>query len=200
MKTVLLAVLVLLMLAGDARSQLAAPPQWYLDDIAVLSAGTGRWITDNSAYRSDAEPWGSYGTSWTASFDGTTMSGRLFAIEGGKETTRFWEFRQYWHPGKREAVLEQFGRGGKLVIGRMTNDGHVTTIDQTAYAIDGSLSRGGHESRFLDSATYFTESFNVKDGLRTPNRAYTWRRIEAESETLFDGAEKHGSEEEPLHH
>lgn len=182
MKTVLLAVLVLLMLAGDARSQSAAAPQWFLDDIAILSAGTGRWITDNSAYTSDAEPWGSYGTAWTASFDGTTMSGRLFAIEDGAETTRFWEFRQYWHPGRGEAVLEQFGRDGKIVIGKMTNDGTITLIDQTSYTIDGASSRSGHLSRFLDADTYFTESFTIKDGLRVPYREYIWRRIEAEKD------------------
>lgn len=182
MKTVLLAVFVLLMLAGDARSQSAAAPQWFLDDIAVLSDGTGRWITDNSAYRSDAEPWSAYGTAWTSSFDGTTMSGRLFAIEDGVEATRFWEFRQYWHPGRREGVLEQFGHGGRIVVGSMTNENGVTTIDQTAYTIDGDSNRGGHVSRFLDADTYFTESFLIRDGARIPYREYTWRRVEADRE------------------
>lgn len=183
MKTILLAVLVVLMLAGDARPQSAAAPQWFLDDIASLSAGTGRWVTDNSAYMSDAEPWRSYGTAWTASFDGTTMSGRLFAIEDGEETTKFWEFRQYWHPGLGEALLEQFGRDGKIVVGKMTNDGNNTLIDQTSYTINGDSSRSGHLSRFLDADTYFTESFTIKDGLRVPNREYTWRRIEAENDS-----------------
>lgn len=193
MKTVLLSVFVLLMLACDARSQSATAPQWFLDDIALLSAGSGRWITDNSAYKSDKEPWGFYGTAWTASFDGTTMSGRLFAIEDGEETTRFWEFRQYWHPGRQEAVLEQFGRGGKLVIGKMTNDGDVTTIDQTSYAIDGRSSRGGHVSRFLDSDTYFTESFTIEDGSRVPFRAYTFRRIEDDQDMSVEAAQENGS-------
>lgn len=177
MKNLVTAAVVLLALSGAAQPESAAAPGWFLNDIAVLAAGTGRWVTDNSAYMSDVEPHDTYGTEWTASFDGTTMSGRLFAVEDGVESTMFWEFRQYWHPGRGEGVLEQFGRGGKIVIGKMSNDGHDTTIEQTSYTMDGGTRRSGHISRFLDADTYFTESFNVKGDTWTPHRKYTWRRI-----------------------
>ncbi len=156
-----------------------AAPAWFLQDIATLTAGSGRWIADNSAYKSEQEPFDAYGTEWQASFDGTTMTGRLFGIRNGEETGNFWEFRQYWHPGRGEAMLQQFGWGGTVGIGIAWPVDDTTKSDQTFFSVDGKQWRTGHVSHFPDSDTYVTESFDIKDGKWTPSRTYTWHRVAA---------------------
>ncbi|MGB5447547.1 MAG: hypothetical protein WBM80_01345 [Woeseiaceae bacterium] len=181
MKTRIAVVAALIFLSGAALSESAsspgAPPSWFLEEIATLCAGTGRWVTDNSEYKSEQEPYDAYGTEWLSSFDGTTMTGRLFGIKDNKETENFWEFRQYWHPERKEAVLEQFGWGGTIGIGTISHKGDSTRADQTFYAVDGTAFRSGHESSFPDPETYVTRSFLIDDGEWHPNRSYTWRRV-----------------------
>ncbi|HNR78396.1 MAG TPA: hypothetical protein PKM48_14780 [Parvularculaceae bacterium] len=162
---------------GPALAQ-QAPPQWYLDDIKALSAAGGRWIADNAQYKNEQEQFESYATEWRSEFDGHTMSGRLFGFKDGKETSfDFWSFRQYWHPGRNEAVVEQFGWGGALGVGPLTENDGGTMSDQTFYNADGSVTRVGHKSRFLDENTYLTESFDIVDGEWKPRRSYQWKRV-----------------------
>lgn len=179
-------VVLLFIYSGGVLSQDSAPPraapEWFLQEIAALTAGTGRWIADNSEYKSEQEPYDAFGTEWRASFDGTTMSGRLFGIKNGKEIGNFWEFRQYWHPERREATLEQFGWGGTIGIGKMWHEGDTTKSDQTFYTIDGVASRSGHVSSFPDSDTYVTGSFDIEADEWTPRRTYTWRRTKVSPE------------------
>lgn len=161
---------------SQASNSPTAAPEWFAREIATLTSGSGRWIADNSEYKSEQEPFDAYGTEWTASFDGTTLSGRLFGIKDGKETVNFWEFRQYWHPGRGEAVVEQFGWGGTVGVGIAWQDGATTRSDQTFFAPDGSASRTGHISEFPDNDTHITRSFDIEDGIWQARRTYTWRR------------------------
>lgn len=155
---------------------LAQPPAWFLEEIGALSADGGRWIADNSAFKSPEEPFEAYGIVWVAGFDGVTMTGRLFGIREGVETPAFWEFRQYWHPGAGEARLDQFGWGGVLGTGPMSRQGDLTVTDQIFYRPDGSSYREGHRARFSDSDTHVTESFDIVDGVWSARRKYTWKR------------------------
>lgn len=185
MKNLLVCVLLLVAapqpcFAQDSESP-AAAPEWFIQEIAALTADSGRWIADNSAYKSEQEPFEAYVTEWSASFDGTTMSGRLFGIKDGKETVNFWEFRQYWHPGRGAAVVEQFGWGGTVGVGIAWRDGEKTLSDQTFFTQSGSVSRTGHVSEFSDRDTHVTESFDIENDVWRPRRTYTWHRaMEAE--------------------
>lgn len=161
-------------LADDAPPAGAAPP-WFLKEIATLTAGSGRWVTDNSDYRTEQEPFDAYATEWVSSFDGTTMRGRLFGFKDGKETADFWEFRVYWHPQQKQAVIEQFGWGGTLGTGSMWQEGTTTKSDQIFYTVDGGANRTGHVSTFPDAGTQVTASFNIDGETWTPRREYTWR-------------------------
>lgn len=160
----------------------APTPQWFLDDIKTLTAGSGRWIADNSAYKSEAEPFESYGVEWIAGFDGTTMSGRLFGLKDGQEVGPFWEFRQYWNPGEAKAIVAQFGWGGAVGIGPLTagTDG-ATQSDQVFMTPGRPSTRTGHKSSFPSSTTHLTESFDVVDGVWSPRRTYTWKRQPADT-------------------
>lgn len=156
-------------------------PDWLRTEISRLSAGGGRWVADNSAYKSENEPFEAYSTEWRSSFDGDAMSGRLFGFRDGVQTKAdFWEFRQYWHPGRQEAVLEQFGWGGAFGSGGLVEDGAGTKADQTFYRPDGSTARTGHKSWFEDDDTYVTESFDIIDGAWKPHRKYVWKRQPAD--------------------
>lgn len=178
MRIALLAFLAALAMPGAAADniQSAKAPSWYLEDIARLTADGGRWIADNSAYMSESEPFDAYGTEWVSGFDGDTMTGRLFGMKDGKELTfNFWEFRQYWHPGRQEAVVEQFGWGGALGVGALNADGAGTLSDQVFYNPDGTTTRTGHKSSFPNRKTHVTESFDIVGDEKIPRRKYVWK-------------------------
>jgi hypothetical protein len=160
----------------------AEPPQWFLEEITSLTADGGRWVADNSGYRNENEPFEAYVVEWTSGFDGATMTGRLFGLKDGAETPAFWEFRQYWHPGRNEAVLEQFGWGGAIGAGVMTRERDTTITDQVFYQGDGAARREAHRGEFRDSKTHVTESFDIVDGEWKPRRTYVWKLQPAEKE------------------
>jgi hypothetical protein len=171
-----------LALASVARAEESATtaPDWFLDEIRLLTAEGGRWIADNMKYRNDQETFEEYGIEWRASFDGTSMTGRLFGLKGGAEVGDFWEFRQYWHPGRKEAVIEQFGWRGAVGIGRMWREGAQTKSEQTFYWSDGSVTRDGHVSSFPNPETHDTESFSISGETWTAKRRYVWKRAPAD--------------------
>ena len=152
-------------------------PAWYLKEIATLTAGSGRWVADNSMYRSEQEPFDAYATEWVAGFGGTTMTGRLYGIHDGEHSVDFWEFRHYWHTGLQKVVVEQFGWGSAVGLGTAWQEESATHTRQTFYAADGSAREDGHVSYFPDSDTHVTESFDIDDDEWVARRKYTWRRV-----------------------
>jgi len=165
-------------LAEDAPG---APPEWFLKEIKMITADGGRWIADNAAYVSDEEKFDHYGMEWKSSFGGTIATGRLFGIADGEETVDFWEFRQYWHPGRKEAVIEQFGWGGALGIGTfwpMKNGS--TKLHQVFFSADGAERKEGHIGSFPDANTHITTSYDAEGDNWIEKRSYTWKRQRAE--------------------
>lgn len=173
MRPLLLALLAVApLLTAPAASE---PPAWYLDEVKMLTAETGRWTADNAEYRSENEPFEAYVVEWTSGFDGATMTGLLFGVKDGAATPALWEFRQYWHPGREEAVLEQFGWGGAIGAGVMARERDTTITDQMFYQGDGAARREGHRSMLPDPKTHVTESFDIVDGVWKPRRRYVWK-------------------------
>ena len=151
-------------------------PDWFTDDIEFLTRDGGRWLTSNADYQSENEPFEAYGLEWKKGY-ANSMTGRLFAIRDGEETGDFWRFVQYWHPGNGKAVVQQFGAGGAMGIGKLWPDSDgVNKMKQTFYNPDGSFTMNGHTARNPDADTHITESFNIVDGEWQSNRIYTWRR------------------------
>ena len=155
----------------------ATPPEWYMDELAFLTRDGGKWDADNSAFKSESEDFDQYIVEWRLGLDGKTMSGRLYAQIDGAPTRDFWEFRQYWHPGKKAVILEQFGNGGTYGVGQMwlEPDGS-TKVDQEYFWSDGSLTRNGHVTTRPDENTHVTTSYAIVDGEWKANRTYRWKR------------------------
>lgn len=164
------------LLAADKGAPSNTPaPQWYLDDIAFLTRDGGRWITSNAVYKSESDPMDTYVIEWKAGYAGS-MTGRLYGLRGDEETGDFWQMRQYWDPGRGEAVLTQFGFGGAVGIGRAWREDGVNKSAQIFYAPDGTVAGVGHIARNPDADTHVTESFDIIDGEWRPRRSYTWKR------------------------
>lgn len=162
-------------LQGGSADALAAPPQWYIDDVEFLTGDGGRWVTSNEAYQSEDEPFQSYVLEWKKGY-ANSMTGRLFGIKDGRETADFWRFRQYWHPGKGRAIVQQFGAGGAMGIGPLWPEDGGNKMLQKFYGPDGSVSETGHAAHNPDASTHITESFTIVDGEWQPSRLYTWKR------------------------
>lgn len=174
--TLILPVLAIFLASAFAEeADTPSPPQWYLDDIEFLSRDGGRWIASNAEYKSESDPMDAYVIEWEKGYAGS-MTGRLFGLKGGEETGDFWQMRQYWDPGKGEAVLTQFGFGGAVGIGRAWVEDGVNKSAQTFYAPDGSVAMVGHEAHNPDENTHVSNSFNIVDGEWRPRRSYTWER------------------------
>jgi hypothetical protein len=166
--------------AEPATASMPAPP-WYLDDIAFMTRDGGRWIASNADYQNENEPFDSYGLEWKKGY-ANSMTGRLFAIRDGEETGDFWRFRQYWHPGKGKAIVEQFGLGGAFGAGAMWSEGDKRKMTQTFYGADGAASDQGHIVHNPDDNTHVTKSFNIIDGEWASQRVYSWTRVIKENE------------------
>lgn len=161
--------------AAAEAAQPVSAPQWHLDEIAFLTRGGGRWIASNAEYKNENEPFDEYVIEWKQDY-AKSMSGRLFGVADGKPSVDFWRYRQYWHPGKGEAILQQFGAGGAVGVGPLRPDDGKMRLEQVFYPPSGGTNRMGHISYNPDADTHVTESYAIQDGEWTLNRTYIWRR------------------------
>ncbi len=153
------------------------PPEWFVQHNAFLTQGSGRWITDNAAYRSEDEPYDAYGLEWKSGLGGQTVTGRLFGLQNGREVGTFWEFRILWHPGEGQGHIMQYGGDGTLGTGTMEprGEGKVWMV-QDFYNPDGSRVRLAHESTHGPGAWVHDRSFMMSsDGEWLARRSYDWK-------------------------
>jgi hypothetical protein len=161
---------------GGAAADSAPPPAWFRDLLRRHTAGSGRWIADNAAYRSDAEPADAYGVEWRLGLGNQTLHGRLFGLRDGKEIATYWEFWMIWHPGDRRVLAHQLGAWGTLGVGPMEPDGRGgTVLHQVFYDLDGAQRRVRHDSRF-EGDTEITTSYDWVNGAWVKRRTYVWQR------------------------
>ena len=151
-----------------------AKPAW-VD--AHFAAHVGTWVADNTAFRSEAEPFDAYAIDWNWGIGRQSLVGRLYAMAAGRDVGTHWELREFWHPGERRLVAAQFGADGRYGVGPHLRrpDGSMDMV-QTFYDAAGRVTRNGHES-LREGDVLITRSFDVAaDGTRTPRRTYTWKR------------------------
>jgi hypothetical protein len=157
-----------------------SPPKWLVDHFTYMTEGTGCWIADNSPFKGENEPFDAYGTEWTWGVGKQSLKGRLFALRDNKEVATFWEFRVFWHPGKRKAFIQQFEAGGAFGVGEMrvieSKDSSINVTEQDFYIPDGTdflemhhlvERKGEHE----------TKSFRLEKGSWKLQRTYIWKKV-----------------------
>lgn len=165
--------------ASSGQSVSTGMPKWLADHFAFMTAGSGRWIADNTKFRTENEPFEKYGTEWKWGLGKRSITGRLFALNGGKEAGEFWEYRVFWHPKEKRAVFEQFGATGVFGIGEMRRvelggGKSELNVEMIFYSPDGS---SWHDLHKLTEAPneHTTRSFNLQNGSWQPRRTYLWR-------------------------
>lgn len=174
-------VLLLLCLAAAPEAEEASktpggPPAWLEEHMQSMARGSGRWETDNAPYRSEKEPSDAYGMEWRWGIGRSSITGRLFGIKEGREIDTFWEYRLFWDPGTKKAMMLQFAAWGAVGMGEVRDAGEGTTeMEQVFHEADGSKWEGRHRST-LAGDEYRTESFSRKDGGWASNRVYVWHR------------------------
>lgn len=163
---------------GQKQEAASTIPAWFLEDIQFMTRGGGRWVAEN---RNPNEQYQQWGMEWTASPDGRSMTGRLFGFSNGAQSADFFQFRQFWHPGERKAMVMQWGGDGWFGVGEITRMGDDWgLLDQTFWVADGRLFRTGHVYRNRGDERV-TEQYDVPAGQGTwrLNHALTWRRAPA---------------------
>lgn len=152
------------------------PPAWLDQQMAGQVADGARWEADNSKYQSANEPFGTYVLQWAWGPGRRSITGRLFAIQDGKPTPPFWEYRQFWDPVTRTVRLQQLGGDGTSADGTLEQvRPGVYRLEQTFTAPDGRQWKERHdEEATLDKRV--TSSARDTGGTQTPGRTYIWVR------------------------
>lgn len=177
----LLAAAACALLGAGEQGRAVPAPDWYWEHNEFLTRDGGVFHADNSAYRSESEPWDAYGLSWEKGPSGQSLRGRLFGLRDGKDAATFWEFYVFWHPGEGKAYMYQVGLDGTLGTGTLEPPGAdgKQRSEQTFHNVDGSTARVAHLA-LNRGDTHSTESFHWGDGAWKPRRTYVWKRASPE--------------------
>jgi hypothetical protein len=164
-----------LALAGSASLGRAQPPPvWFAAEVEASTRDGGRW----RATAPDEAPFDAFVIEWTRSRYATGMTGRLSGWKKGREVAEFWQFRQFWHPGDRKALVFQWGLGGAFGAGEQVSlGGGRTKLTQDLAMADGTTRKSGHIAYFKAPDEHVTEQYAIAaDGVWTLENRLVWRR------------------------
>ncbi|GAB5401075.1 MAG: hypothetical protein Aureis2KO_26600 [Aureisphaera sp.] len=138
----------------------------------------GVWITDNSEYQNENEPYEQYAVEWKWGLGKKSLIGRLYGIKGGKDIGNFWQFRKYFDPSITKVIVLQFGSDGSFGKGELTHlSDNEIKLEQTFTNPDGSTYKIGHKTTYLDQNKHIGKSFIIdEENNWVANRTYTWIR------------------------
>ena len=187
MKQALFAALFALMAcASPSQAQTQAPPahalpDWWGAHVDFISRDGGTWVSPNPPGETDPNQPDAFAMQWRAVNDGHGLVGRLYGIEAGAETTEYWTFREFWHPGERRAIVQQWGGPGVFAVGESRWEEGQGVLEQTFWLPDGRSWREGHRNRELGDS-YETHAFDIDaQGNWISNDQRTWRRQRSEN-------------------
>lgn len=162
-----------------AHSQNSEIPEWLQEEWNSQTQGSGTWIADNSEFKSEKEPYDAYGLEWQYGLGKKSVTGRLFVVREDKDLGTIWEFRIFWDPKNKEAVIQQFGSDGTFGRGQITSsaDGKYRT-EEVFTSPSGMVYSSGHKKEYINESTSRVSSFSIdKEGRWTKNRTYLWKRV-----------------------
>ncbi len=147
-------------------------PKWFLEN---MEQSIGTWITDNSIYKNENEPFDQYGMDWKWGIGKQSITGNLYGLINGKKQGKFWEFRQYWDFTQNKGIVAQYGGDGTVGIGPMIlKEGGQTEMIQEFISPDGKKSMHGHRS-VINGNKFTSTSFDIlSDETWKKRRSYTW--------------------------
>lgn len=151
-------------------------PQWVKDNWATHTQADGIWITDNSQYKSEQEPFDAYGMEWEWGLGKSSLKGRLYCIQDGKDVGTVWQFLNFWDPELKAQQMVQIGSDGTLGQGRMElqSDGSTKSSEKFVSPGGGSFEAGHHS--WFENGEMHTQSFNIVDGEWSKRRFYVWKQ------------------------
>jgi hypothetical protein len=160
----------------QTQTQRAETPAWFTGLLADLVADGDEWVADNAPYRSGQEPVDAYVMTWAWGPGRHSVSGRLHPVVGGVQRPALWEFRQFWHPDRREARLVQYGTDGTVGDGalRRSNDGSIVA-EQDFWSPSGQSWRQRHVER-AEARSRESRDARWGDGAWRDGRRYVWTR------------------------
>ncbi|MEZ5996951.1 MAG: hypothetical protein R3C25_14490 [Hyphomonadaceae bacterium] len=165
--------------AQTAPAPSAAPPDWWAAHVAFISRDGGTWVSPNPPGVGDPNAPDAFAMEWRAVNDGRGLVGRLYGIEAGREIAEYWTFREFWHPGERRAILEQWGGPGAYGVGESRWENDEGILEQTFWLPDGRSWREGHRNR-EEGDVYHTHAFDIDaQGNWTSQDPRIWTRAPA---------------------
>lgn len=177
--------LAILALAGSIGCATAAPqqapaapalPSWWLAHVEFMTRDGGTWVTPNPANEKDASQPDAYAMEWRAASENHLLTGRLYGVEAGAEVAEYWTFREFWHPGERRAIAEQWGSAGAYGAGESSWHNGEGVLDQTFWLPDGRSWREGHRNQ-EQGDVYITRTYDISaSGEWSSSSSFVWRR------------------------
>lgn len=157
-----------------AQTENKAIPQWVVEDWAVRTAGTGIWITDNSPFKSEQEPFDQYSIQWTYGIGNNHLEGKLFCLQNGERIVTAWSFTEFWDPEKEQVRVLQIGGDGTVGQGTLTREENGQIKEQQSYASPGGGSFETGHLMWFENGEHHTQSFQIVDGVWNKQRKYVW--------------------------
>ena len=163
---------------GTENVYLDPIPEYILEDWERRTQGTGVWITDNTAYQSENEPYDAYGLHWEYGIGKMHLKGRLYGLIDGKEAGTFWQFTEFWDPATSEHRVVQISADGTVGQGLIwqESDGRVKE-QQTFTHPDKEPFSTGHRI-WMENGNQHVQSYNIIDDEWQERRFYIWERQE----------------------
>ena len=162
-----------------------AIPKWLLEDWAERTQNEGIWITDNSKYKSEQEPYDAYGMQWEYGLGEKHLKGQLYCMKDGKDVGTIWQFTEFWDPHTEKVKVVQIGSNGTVGQGKiwLEKDGKKKE-QQTFISPGGGSFKTGHLA-WSERDELHTQSYNIIKGKWEKRRYYVWK-LQSESETKSD--------------
>lgn len=151
-------------------------PQWIKDKWAAHTHGDGIWVTDNAPYKNEQEPFDAYGMEWEWGLGKSSLKGRLYCIQNGKDVGTVWQFLNFWDPELQQQRMIQIGSNGILGQGsiELQDDGSTKSSEKFT-GPGGRAFEVGHHSWF-ENGEMHTQSFDIADGKWSKRRFYVWKQ------------------------
>ncbi len=163
--------------SAQAFSVSDAEPEWLVDYLQYFTTGSGCWIADNAAYRTDTEPFAEYRVFWTQGVSELDKLGKLYGVTDDQSLEHFWDIRVFWDGAQSRVGVLQIGRFGQVGHGSLDVSSELTSVEQVLeFALPDGRSWQDQHQMSLQADSHTTISFIWDGSTWGSNRTYLWRR------------------------